>query len=61
MKSNALDEKEGSEFAKVTGDPRLTPAENAFLVERLSEMREAFIELLLNRRQISHDRDVLAG
>ncbi len=50
-----------NEFAKVTGDPRLSPGENAFLVERLWEMREAFIELLLNRRQKSHDRDVVAG
>ena len=61
MKSNALDEEEGNEFAKVSRDPRLTPAENAVLVERLSEMREAFIELLLKRRRESHDRDVVAG
>ena len=61
MKNSALDEEDGSEFARVTRDPRLTPAENAFLVMRLSEMREAFIELLLNRRQKSHDRDVVAG
>jgi hypothetical protein len=27
----------------------------------LSEMREAFIELLLKKRQKSHDRDFVAG
>jgi hypothetical protein len=60
MKSNARDEHR-DEFARVSRDPRLTPAENVFLAERLSEMREAFIELLLSRRQKSHDRDVVAG
>lgn len=42
-------------------DPRLTEAENAVLVERLSEMREALTELLLKKRQKSHDRDFVAG
>jgi transcriptional regulator with XRE-family HTH domain len=49
------------EFAKLAKDPRLTEAENAVLIERLSEMREALIELLLKRRQGSHDRDFVAG
>jgi transcriptional regulator with XRE-family HTH domain len=54
-------EEEGDEFAKLARDPRLTKAENAVLVERLSEMREALTELLLKRRQKSHDRDFVAG
>ena len=49
------------EFAKLAKDARLTEAENAVLIERLSEMREALIELLLKRRQGSHDRDFVAG
>ena len=54
-------EEDGNEFAKLAKDSRLTDAENAVLVERLSEMREAFIELLLKKRQKSHDRDFVAG
>ncbi len=54
-------EEDGNEFAKLVRDPRLTEAENAILVERLSEMREALAELLLKRRQKSHDRDFVAG
>ncbi len=54
-------EEERNEFAKMAKDPRLTEAENAVLVERLSEVREAFIELLLKKRQKSHDRDFVAG
>jgi len=50
-----------NEFVKSARDPRLSDAENAFLAERLSEMREAFIELLLKKRQKSHDRDFVAG
>ena len=54
-------EGEGEEFARLLKDPRLTEAENAVLVERVSEMREAFIELLLKKRQKSHDRDFVVG
>jgi len=54
-------EEDGKEFAKLVKDPRLTEAENAVLVERLSEMREALAELLLKKRQKSHDRDFVAG
>jgi len=54
-------EEDRNEFAELAKDPRLTEAENAFLVERLSEMREALTELLLKKRQKSHDRDVVAG
>jgi transcriptional regulator with XRE-family HTH domain len=54
-------EQDGNEFAKLVKDSRLTEAENAVLVERLSEMREAFIEMLLKKRQKSHDRDFVAG
>jgi hypothetical protein len=59
--SKALDGALENEFAKLAKDSRLTEAENAFLVERLWEMREAFIELLLKKRQNSHARDFLAG
>jgi transcriptional regulator with XRE-family HTH domain len=52
---------EGDEFARLARDPRLTEAENAVLVERLSEMREALTELLLKKREKSHDRDFVAG
>ena len=51
----------GDEFARLANDPRLTEAENGILVERLSEMREALAELLLKKRQKSHDRDFVAG
>jgi transcriptional regulator with XRE-family HTH domain len=54
-------EEDGDEFAKLTKHPNLTEAENAFLIERLSEIREAFIELLLKKRQKSHARDFVAG
>jgi transcriptional regulator with XRE-family HTH domain len=54
-------EEDKEEFAKLVRDPRLNEAENAILVERLSEMREALAELLLKRRQGSHDRDFVAG
>jgi len=54
-------EGEADEFAKLVRDPRLTEAENAVLVKRLSEMREALTELLLKKRQKSHDRDFVAG
>jgi len=54
-------EQDGNKFSNLAKDPRLTEAENAVLVERLSEMREAFIELLLKKRQKSHDRDFVAG
>jgi len=54
-------EENGNEFAKLAKDPRLTEAENAILVERLLEMREALIELLLKKRQNSHVRDFVAG
>jgi transcriptional regulator with XRE-family HTH domain len=54
-------EEDKEEFAKLVRDPRLTEAENAFLVERLSEMREALTELLLKKREKSHARDFVAG
>lgn len=54
-------EEDRNEFAKLAKDPRLTESENAVLVERLSEMREALTELLLKKREKSHDRDFVAG
>jgi transcriptional regulator with XRE-family HTH domain len=52
---------DGDEFAKLAKDPRLTEEENAILVERLFEMREALTELLLKKREKSHTRDFVAG
>ena len=54
-------EENGNEFAKLARDSRLTEAENAILVERLSEIREALTELLLKKRQKSHARNFVAG
>jgi len=54
-------EEKEDQFEKLVRDPRLTDAENAVLAERLSEMREAFTELLLKKRQKSHERDFVAG
>jgi len=54
-------EQDESEFAHLARDPRLTETENAVLIERLSEIRGAFIELFLKKRQKSHDRDFVAG
>jgi hypothetical protein len=54
-------EEEGDEFARLAKDPRLTEEENAILVERLSEMREALTELLLKKREKSHAKDFVAG
>jgi len=54
-------EEDRNEFARLVRDSRLTEAENAFLVERLSEMREGLTELLLKKREKSHDRDFVAG
>ncbi len=54
-------EEDWDEFVRLVKDPRLTEAENAVLVERVSEIWEAFIELLLKKRQNSHDRDFVVG
>ena len=48
-------------FVKSVIDSRLTASENAVLVHRLLEVREAFIAMLLSNRETSHDRDYLAG
>jgi hypothetical protein len=48
-------------FVKSVIDPRLTAEENAVLVHRLSEVREAFTTMLLSNRAVSHDRDFVAG
>jgi len=54
-------EEDGNGFTQLARDPRLTEAENAVLVERLSETREVFVVLHLKKRQKSHDRDFVAG
>ncbi len=48
-------------FVKSVIDSRLTASENAVLVHRLLEVREAFIAMILSNRETSHDRDFLAG
>ena len=42
-------------------DPRLTAEENAILVHKLLEVREAFITMLLSNRETSHSKDFVAG
>ena len=54
-------EAERWDFGRAVKDPRLTKEENAFLVERLFEIRDAYTELLLKKRESSHDRDHVAG
>ena len=48
-------------FVRSVIDPRLTAEENAVLVQRLLEVREAFIAALLANRATSHSRDFVAG
>jgi hypothetical protein len=48
-------------FIKSVIDPRLTAEENAILVRRLLEVREAFSAVILSNRADSHDRDFVAG
>jgi hypothetical protein len=42
-------------------DPRLTAEENAVLINRLLEVREAFIAMILSNGEISHYKDFVAG
>jgi hypothetical protein len=42
-------------------DPRLTADENAILINRLLEVREAFIAMILSNRETSHYKDFVAG
>lgn len=42
-------------------DPRLTAEENAILINRLLEVREAFIAMILSNRETSHYKDFVAG
>jgi len=41
--------------------PRLTADENAILINRLLEVREAFIAMILSNRETSHSKDFVAG
>ena len=54
-------ERSGDLFVKSIIDPRLTAEENAVLIQRLIEVREAFIAMILSNREVSHGRDMLAG
>jgi hypothetical protein len=54
-------EKPGDLFVKSVIDPRLTAEENAVLIQRLLEVREAFIAMILSNREVSHGRDMVAG
>jgi hypothetical protein len=42
-------------------DPRLTAEENAILMHRIFEVREAFIAMILSNRETSHYKDFVAG
>ena len=48
-------------FVRSVIDPRLTAEESAVLVQRLLEVREAFVAALLANRATSHSRDFVAG
>ncbi len=48
-------------FVKSVIDPRLTAEENAILLHKLLEVREAFITMLLSNREASHGKDFVAG
>jgi len=48
-------------FVKSVIDPRLTAEENAILIQRLLEVREAFIAMILSNREASHSKDFMAG
>ena len=48
-------------FVKSVIDPRLTAEENAILVHKLLEVREAFVAMLLSNKETSHGRDFVAG
>jgi len=48
-------------FVKSVIDPRLTAEENAVLIQRLLEVREAFIAMILSNREASHGKDFVAG
>ncbi len=48
-------------FVKSVIDPRLTAEENVVLVQKLSEVKEALIAMILSNRETSHDKDFVAG
>jgi hypothetical protein len=48
-------------FVKSLIDPRLTAEENAILMHRIVEVREAFIAMILSNRETSHYKDFVAG
>ena len=56
-----VEERPGDLFVKSVIDPRLTAEENAVLIQRLLEVREAFIAMMLSNREVSHGRDMVAG
>ena len=48
-------------FVKSVIDPRLTAEENAILMHRILEVREALIAMILSNRETSHYKDFVAG
>jgi len=52
---------QGDLFVKSVIDPRLTAEENIVLIQRMLEVREAFIAMILSNRETSHSRDIVAG
>ena len=51
----------GISFANSVSDPRLTEEENAMLAQKLWELRDAFIAMLLSKRETSHSKDFVVG
>ena len=63
VKSIGLAQAEAAEdiFVKSVIDPRLTAEEDAILVHKLLEVREAFITMLLSNRETSDGKDFVTG
>jgi hypothetical protein len=51
----------GDRFVESVSDPKLTKVENAILAQKLWDIREAFIAMLLSRRENSHSKDFVVG
>ncbi len=48
-------------FVRSLIDTRLTAEENVILLQKLSEVREALIAMIISNRESSHDKDYVAG
>ncbi len=54
-------EKGGNPFVESVSDSRLSKEENTILAQKLWGIREAFIALLLSKRETSHNKDFVVG